>query len=151
MVLACKHGRVVDALGATTWSGWNIDENLLGINKISASQAATMNDADFRTNTVFYLYPTSMNDPAVTLAERNRHLAYGIPALTPAAGRTALGGQSFQNRSFDCNFAGDIARPNSWPSGRRYVNRWTHSDMKDVAYYYIWKFYEKVVEKGMLQ
>lgn len=28
---------------------------------------------------------------------------------------------------------------------------WLHSDMKDVAFYYNYKFYEKVAEKGELK
>ena len=32
-----------------------------------------------------------------------------------------------------------------------YPNRWLHSDMKDVSYFYNFKFYEKVKEKGNLR
>lgn len=53
--------------GATDWSGWNIEENWLGINKISVSQAQGMEAEDFRTNTVFYCYPSSMNSTNITL------------------------------------------------------------------------------------
>lgn len=31
-----------------------------------------------------------------------------------------------------------------------YPNRWLHSDMKDVSYFYTYKFYEKVKQKGEL-
>ena len=41
-------------MGATDWSGWNIDENIFGVDKISVAEALTMTEADFRTNTVFY-------------------------------------------------------------------------------------------------
>ena len=44
-----------------------------------------------------------------------------------------------------------ILRPNGWPQGRRFDSRWTHSDMKDVAYYFNFKFYGKIVEKGGLK
>ena len=30
-------------------------------------------------------------------------------------------------------------------------NHWLHSDMKDVSFFYNFKFYEKVIEKGSLQ
>ena len=74
-------------IGGTSWSGWNIDENIFGVNKISVVEAQTMTETDFRTNTVFYCYPPSMNLPTIPLLVRGAHLAQGIPALTPAAGR----------------------------------------------------------------
>lgn len=40
---------VANVLGGTTWSGWNIEENLLGINKISVSEAHQMSNEDFKT------------------------------------------------------------------------------------------------------
>ena len=42
-------------------------------------------------------------------------------------------------------------RPNGWPIRFRWDDRWLHSDMKDVSYFYNFKFYEKVVEKGNLR
>ena len=44
-----------------------------------------------------------------------------------------------------------IQRPNGWPTRSKWNDRWLHSDMKDVPYFYNFKFYEKVVEKGELQ
>ena len=44
-----------------------------------------------------------------------------------------------------------IQRPNGWPTRSKWNDRWLHSDMKDVSYFYNFKFYEKVVEKGELQ
>jgi len=44
-----------------------------------------------------------------------------------------------------------LARPNGWPTRSRWDDRWLHSDMKDVSYFYNFKFYEKVVEKGNLK
>lgn len=44
-----------------------------------------------------------------------------------------------------------IAKPNGWPMRTKFPGRWRHSDMKDVSYFYNYKFYEKVKEKGGLQ
>lgn len=46
-----------------------------------------MTEVDFKTNTVFYCYPPNMNQPVIPLLVRGAHLAQGIPALTPVAGR----------------------------------------------------------------
>ena len=141
-------------IGGTSWSGWNIDENFLGVNKISVEEAQTMTESDFRTNTVFYCYPSSMNQPTIPLLVRGAHLAQGIPALAPATGMFRLDEVLGEGRSFDENQpVGDagIARPNTWPARSKYNGRWCHSDLKDVAYFYVFKFYEKVIEKGGLR
>ena len=52
---------------------------------------------------------------------------------------------------FNLNDVNDISRPNDWPTRAGYGTRWLHSDMKDVAFYYNYKFYEKVAEKGGLK
>jgi len=44
-----------------------------------------------------------------------------------------------------------MSRPNTWPARSVYTGRWCHSDLKDVAYFYVFKFYEKVIEKGGLR
>ena len=45
-----------------------------------------------------------------------------------------------------------VRRLNGW--GRMHDNfgvSWLHPDMKDMAYFYVFKFYEKVIEKGGLR
>ena len=140
--------------GATDWSGWNVEENLLGVNKISIEESWTMSDADFKTNTVFYCYPSSMNATNISLLVRGAHLAQGIPALTPAAGAdeiTALG--IIRNHNLDNidEDNGGVSRPNGWPIKPSYPNRWLHSDIKDVSYFFNFKFYEKLIMKGGLR
>ena len=141
--------------GATDWSGWNIEENWLGVNKISVEDAQEMEAGDFKTNTVFYCYPSSMNSTNITLLVRGAHLALGIPALTPAAG--ASGMTMALGASRNCNLdnvdedSGGLSRPNGWPSKSSYPNRWLHSDMKDVSYYYNFRLYQTIITKGGLQ
>lgn len=141
-------------IGGTSWSGWNIEENWLGIDKISVAEAQTMTEADFRTNTVFYCYPPSMNQPTIPLLVRGAHLAQGIPALTPAAGRCDLHNVLDEGMHVDLNDSqsqNGIARPNGWPERSDFNGQWCHSDMKDVAYFFNFKFYDKTIEKGNLK
>ena len=139
--------------GATDWSGWNIEESWLGVNKISVDKAQTMTEEDFKTNTVFYCYPSSMNSTNISLLVRGAHLALGIPALTPATGRVRFQGwdamTNFDLNNTDANQG--MPRPNNWPDRSDYPSQWCHSDMKDVAYFYNFKFYDKAVEKGNLK
>lgn len=119
--------------------------------KIEMSRNKTMSEADFKTNTVFYCYPSSMSSTNISLLIRGAHLAQGIPALTPAAGRMKFGDTRLRNDSFDCNATLQIAHPNGWPERSDYQGQWCHSDLKDVAYFFNFKFYEKAVEKGSLK
>ncbi|MGN0846790.1 MAG: hypothetical protein ACI4RA_05335 [Kiritimatiellia bacterium] len=151
-------GRLIgNGLGGTTWAGWNVDENALGVNKISIEAAQEMDRTDpsaFKTNTVFYLNPPSMNQASIPLLVRGAHLTMGIPALTPSVGWTGLLGVLDKNDVLDENDDGETAkiqRPNGWPRRSNYPNSWLHSDMKDMSYFYNHKFYEKVKEKGGLQ
>ena len=139
--------------GATDWSGWNIEENWLGVNKISVDEAMSMTDADFMTNTVFYCYPPSMNSPTIPLLVRGAHLALGIPALAPATGAQRFGGAALNDIMIDvnANTPSGVERVNGWPSLGSYTDRWCHSDMKDVSFFFNFKFYQKVVEKGELR
>ena len=140
--------------GATDWSGWNIEENLFGVDKISVEKALQMSDEDFKTNTVFYCYPPSMNSTNITLLVRGAHLALGIPALSPAAGAARISMLSTaKNINLDNINENDngVARPNGWPSKSSYPDRWLHSDIKDTSYYYNFRFYQLIIEKGGLR
>ena len=146
---------IFDGMGATTWSGWNIDENFLGINRISAKETQRMSDADFRTNTVFVCTPKSILDPKIDRAGCDEHLAMGIPALTPAAGTVPMSNMLEKGQNIDLNLVEDsekgIPRPNGWPERGTYSGRWLHSDVKDVPYFYTYKLFEKIIEKGNLR
>lgn len=121
-----------------------------------AKYADRRDPSEFKTNTVFYCYPESMNQPAIPLLVRGAHLAMGIPALAPSTGWTGLVDIMGRGKSFDENDSGDnsfsgVLRPNGWPIRSNYNQRWLHSDMKDVSYFYNYKFYEKLKEKGGFQ
>lgn len=152
-----KGRSLINGLGGTTWAGWNIDENILGVNKISVEEAIAMDMNDpsaFKTNTVFYLNPPSMNATNIPPLVRGAILAKGIPALTPSTGWTGLLRILDDGKTFDENDDDEedgIPRPNNWPMRSDYKIRWLHSDMKDVSYFYNYKFYDKVKEKGGLQ
>ena len=150
-------GRLIgNGLGGTTWAGWNIDENIIGGNKISVETAREMDRTDpsaFKTNTVFYLNPPSMNQSTIPLLVRGAHLTMGIPALTPSVGWTGLNGKLDVDVVFDeddTSQESKLPRPNGWPVRSSYPNQWLHSDMKDMSYFYNFKFYERVKEKGGL-
>ena len=100
-----------------------------------------------------YCYPPSMNSPTIPMLVRGAHLALGIPALAPATGAQRFGSAALNDIMIDVNANTPIGveRVNGWPSLGSYTDRWCHSDMKDVSFFFNFKFYQKVVEKGELR
>lgn len=79
-------------------------------------------------------------------------LAKYVPAVSSAVGgRSTLEGVG---RNVDLNADADdgVLRPNGWgrPSEGD-VAPWKHSDMKDVAFYYVYELFKQIKEKGCLQ
>ena len=149
-------------LGTTNWSGWGIRENLLGYNAVQPTNAWLMGEAELRTNTVFGIRPASMDARSIPLLVRGAHLAQGIPARTPACGATAWGEDDLLEMQMinlnSLNGSQGVSRPNGWPSRKfgwlitsEWTDQWLHSDMKDVSYYYNYKFFGKVKEMGDLE
>jgi hypothetical protein len=77
-------------------------------------------------------------------------LARGIPSLSYAAAANKIA--AFTNeRNFDME--ADCRVPDAWPAeghdGLR-VNRWIHSDFKNVALPYVYPMYQKMITEGAL-
>jgi hypothetical protein len=147
-------------MGTTDWAGWSIRENAFGYNAIQPTNAWVMSGAELKTNTVFKLQPESMNTNSIPLLLRGAHLAKGIPSRTPASGAMKWGPPNMSTRMWDLNSTNvtqnGLSRPNGWivrPNGLfdNWGTRWLHSDMKDMAYFYVFKFFEKLKEKGELE
>ena len=147
---------LTEGLGGTSWSGWGFAKNALGLRKFSVTEAQAMSLTPevLTTNTVFRINPESMNTNVIERLVLDAHLAQGIPAWAPATGampiRQTLGIPNFNLEITDPAYTG-IERPNGWPSFSSWGTRWLHSDMKDRAYFYVFKFYEKVMEVGGLK
>lgn len=96
-----------------------------------------------------------MNATNIPLVVRGAHLALGIPALAPATGRSGLSSILGSTRNTDLNIVdesvGGIGRPNGWPVHSTYPEQWLHSDIKDVSYFFNFRFYQAIKSQGGLQ
>lgn len=139
-------------IGTTDWSGWGFKTGLLGLMaEWSADEANAVTDFGvFRTNTVFNPHPESIANPANSRAIIDTHLAQGIPALSPPTGRTRF--NDWIMPSFDMN---DMQyKVNGWPRGQEYGDlsfRFLHSDIKNVAFFFVHQVFRKIVEVGGLR
>lgn len=84
----------------------------------------------------------------------NFMLGMGIPALTPSTGRSIIPPFGDQ-RQFDLNNAEankTIFKANDWPNrGDSDFQNWLHNDMKDVAYFFNYRLFDRVVDVGGLK
>lgn len=94
-----------------------------------------------------WLHATNAVTAAQVAAVRDRILADGIPAQTFAAGANAIDGVSGTY-----NYNSFMANLESWPRFNREngVKRllWYHSDIKDIAYYFVYPLFEQLVSEG---
>lgn len=83
----------------------------------------------------------------------NRLLAQMFPALTYAVGRNFVQAieDYAQGRQFDLN--GATFKPNGWPESRRNNDfpNWHHSDIREVAYFYNYPAFDKILTVGGLK
>ncbi|MBQ6330996.1 MAG: alpha/beta hydrolase, partial [Kiritimatiellae bacterium] len=147
-------------VGTTDWAGWSIRENMFGYNTIQPTNAWLMSGAELKTNTVFKLQPETMNTNSIPLLLRGALLAKGIPSRTPASGATKWGPLSVNDSMYNLNSTNTtqngISRPNGWiarPNGLlgNWGDRWLHSDIKDMAYFFVFRVFEKIKEEGGLE
>ena len=134
--------------GTRIEGGWGINANYMA-NPLAYIPLAGFNAAHFEaysrddliTNPLF----TSFNDSrmastnALNIVDyrlRAKMLGDSIPAESFAAGRNMIGGVSG-----NYNYQNEDGTPNGWP---RTTGVWLHSDLKDVAYFYVWKLFEKI-------
>ena len=80
-------------------------------------------------------------------------LAKHVPALSSPVGGNAV--LESDGRNIDMNLDSEnrgVPRPNKWGRSHQvFGSAWLHSDMKDVAYFYVYKLYEQLIEKGNLK
>ena len=152
--------RLLGYWGTTDWSGWSIRENVAGFNTIQPEIAWGMSEEALKTNTVFKLQPESMNTNTIPRLVLDAHLAQGIPAHNAAMGYCKPNNEMQEYNSIDLNLIGiqGLPRPNGWPERSigfiitsNWGTRWLHSDIKDIAYYFTHKFFEKALEVGGLK
>ena len=96
---------------------------------------------------------TPMFDRSASLDDQRLALAKYIPAVSSPVGGNAVFDDDDKNINMN-DSSGGVPRPNGW--GRAFGDNnvtppWKHSDMKDIAYFYVYKLYEQLITKGNLK
>lgn len=116
--------------------------------------ANALADLSVKTKPVFNVSDAAeMMNPNATDDDIFLALAKHVPAISSPVGRRAVWNDNGKSINMNLNSEnGGIARPRKW--GRIHPifgSAWLHSDMKDMAYFYVYKLYEQIIEKGHLK
>ncbi len=146
------------AWAGTSWSGWGFRrcvETVESARPYTAQEANAIPREALTTNTVFKVYPSSMNTNVIPRLTLDEHLAKGIPALSKATGRILFRNENDLDIDLntDRNPNGTKLHPNGWwRSGEGGLDKkWLHSDIKDAAYYFIYPIFNELVNEGGLK
>ncbi|MFO7871008.1 MAG: hypothetical protein R6V03_06200, partial [Kiritimatiellia bacterium] len=136
-------------LGGTTWAGWGFQRDLLGFVIYPPAQANAATDEELREYPVFLRNPGDMLSSNIVPDTVNEILARGIPAMSPAAGVNKMATIPVEKNA---DLDSKDYKPNGWPRNHEtYVDRWLHSDVKNMAYLYTYKVFKEIAEKGELK
>ncbi len=144
----------INFVAGTTTAGWAFQcdkSGLIGGGERCYSPAAATNlvvNGVVALNAVFKRKPDEMFQPSIAQSKQDEIIAFAIPALSPAVGSVLIDNCS----NVDVNEESDSPnslRINSWGrSDPAYGDRWLHSDIKDMAYYYVYKLFLDIRAKG---
>ena len=122
--------------------GYNDDHTNLAGFLTDFAKTNDFTDAELVASPIFRKFDNELlhqtNRITIAQTELNKVLGDGVPALSFAAGRNEI---SRFGDGGNYNYQGVGIIPNGWP---RTNGDWRHSDLKNVAYFYVWKLFEKI-------
>jgi hypothetical protein len=117
-------------------------------------RADTLTDKQLRTKPFFKnggpfdeLTVDGVIDGAIVNNYRDRVLAEAIPALTPAVGMNTVNPFEDNNLDMQTRFKTKIGENVFWP---RQKEDWLHSDLREVAFAYVFPLFKQVITLGGL-
>lgn len=114
----------------------------------AATVSVMVANGSITNNPVFNRGAAELLNPNASLADQRLALAKHVPAISTAMGRTSAWEEKIENHDLNTT-----DYKNNW--GRNnpvFKQDWQHSDMKDMAYFYVYKLYDQIVnQKGNLK
>ncbi len=145
-------------LFGTSWAGWGFElVSVMGEEPhpiYTATEANAFSEAELA-DPVYISFrhaPDSMFANPVTATDRFSILAKAVPALSGATGNREIRIDESDVVNVNMNNSASSWRPNGW--GRMhdvYQDRWLHSDLKNMSYFYNHKIFDSNVEQVELQ
>ena len=108
---------------------------------------AMVNDGSITNTPVFAIAGTQMHNSDATANDVYLALAKYVPAVSSPMGGSEAAATRIENHNLN-----DPDYRSGWGRDHAvYSDRWFHSDMKDMAYMYVYPLYEELKEKGELR
>ena len=155
------HEHLIPGIFLSLSAGWgfhcwptNINDETVWVKYSAADANAMVADCSIVTNAVFDRVVSAMFNPTISDYDKADVLAFHIPAVSSSAGKVAIFGE---DNAVDMNVS---CKVNVW--GREGVQveeegqlvttyPWLHSDIKNMAYYYVYPAFINIVEKGEMR
>ena len=111
--------------------------------------AEMLADGSITNNPVFNRDFSPMFDSAASQDDQWLAVAKYVPAVSSPVGGNAVARIANNINMNLTSGDGSVPRPNGWgrASSHKYGLDWQHSDMKDMAYFYVHKLYEQLIQK----
>ena len=149
----------VEPIAGNLRGGWGFyywEEMSYGQSYIEKYSAATTSvmvaNGSITNNPVFYYPGTQMDNRNASQNDIWFALAEYVPVISSPVGGNPVGNDVTENIDMNDDSNDGILRPNGW--GRNsgtYGTSWFHSDMKDMAYFYVYPLYDELKTKGNLK
>ncbi|MBC8462221.1 MAG: hypothetical protein H8D67_29990 [Deltaproteobacteria bacterium] len=138
---------LLGSLGSTKWWGWGFEKNWLG-QEIPSTIANNLTEDQLCVNPVFrHNVDSFIYTDDFPVDDLNKMLAMGLPAMSPSVGQTNIA-TILPAKNINIS----ALKENEWPRNEQpYLQRWLHSDCKDVAYLYTHRLFEELTAKGVLK
>ena len=152
----------VNAAGSLS-AGWgfhcwttNIDYETVWVKYSAEGANAMVANGSIVTNAVFDRGVSAMFNPIISDYDKADILAFHIPAVSSPAGKVA-----FVGAQLDVDINAPDKRANGWgregipvtdSQGQQHLETpWLHSDIKNMAYYYVYPAFTNIVKEGIMK
>lgn len=119
---------------------------------LAATTSVMVANGSITNNPVFYYPGTQMDNRNASQDDIWFALAEYVPAVSSPVGGNRIWSEAGKDVNLNDNSSQGVPRPNGWGRTHNVSGAsWFHSDMKDMAFFYVYKLYEQLVTKGSLQ
>ena len=148
----------VEPIAGTLLGGWGFNcwyETVGGepvqMYYMAAQANAMVANGSITNSPVFSYGGTPLNNRNASQDDVWLSLANYVPAVSSPVGGGRVWTTTGRDVDLNENSAIGILRPNGWGRSHNvFQDAWLHSDMKDMAFFYVYKLYEHLVSKGDL-
>lgn len=113
----------------------------------AATTSVMVANGSITNNPVFYYLGTQMDNRNATQDNIWFALAEYVPAISSPVGGNPVSLEIIENHDLNTfNYRDEWGR-----NSDTYGQRWFHSDMKDMAYFYVYPLFDELIEKGNLK